>query len=59
MTGIIVETYFCATLEETYESTLAELNWALRIPYNWTITDVSDNCTNGIPPIKNKHGFSK
>ena len=31
MIGIIVETYFGATLEETYESTLVELKWALHL----------------------------
>ena len=33
MIGIIVETYFGATLEETYESTLFELKRALHLSH--------------------------
>jgi len=60
MKGIIVETYFGATLEETYESTLFELKWALLIPYYRTIISQTDNWSHGISwffkPIKKKHG---
>ena len=60
MIGINVETYFGATLEETYESTLFELKWALFIPYYRTIIGQTDNWSHGISwffePIKKKQG---